>query len=371
MPTHPIIAEDVAAVLARTQSLWPDLNGATVFITGATGFFGIWLLETLLAANREFSLGCRVIALSRDPGRFAANAPHLATDPAISWIAGDVKSFVSPADSITHIIHAATEASAKLNVENPQAMFDVCVEGARRVLALAKEKQPARMLFTSSGAIYGRQPPELSHVPEDYMGGPDPLNPLNAYAEGKRATEQLCAIACLQPPAGAGLHITTARCFTFVGPHLPLDSHFAIGNFIRDALAGGPIRVNGDGTPYRSYLYAADLAEWLVAILLRGATGRAYNVGSEEAVSIRDLAHRVASVAAHVTGLPSEVVINRPPPAGSTALPDRYIPSCRRAFDELGLSESTPLDVATERTLRYRLALDRRVQSVDHSKSLR
>ena len=353
MPTHPIIAEDVAAVLARTQSLWPDLNGATVFITGATGFFGIWLLETLLAANREFSLGCRVIALSRDPGRFAANAPHLATDPAISWIAGDVKSFVSPADSITHIIHAATEASAKLNVENPQAMFDVCVEGARRVLALAKEKQPARMLFTSSGAIYGRQPPELSHVPEDYMGGPDPLNPLNAYAEGKRATEQLCAIACLQPPAGAGLHITTARCFTFVGPHLPLDSHFAIGNFIRDALAGGPIRVNGDGTPYRSYLYAADLAEWLVTILLRGDAGRAYNVGSEEAVSICDLAHRVAGVAAREIDSRSEVIVSRPPPAVSAILPERYVPSCRQAFDALDLTPATPLDAAIERTMHY------------------
>ena len=353
MPTHPIIAEDIAAVLARSQSLWPNLKNATVFITGATGFFGIWLLETLLAANRAFSLNCRVIGLSRNPGRFATRAPHLATDPAISWIADDVKSFAFPADSITHIIHAATEASAKLNRENPQAMFDVCVEGTRRVLALASEKRPARMLFTSSGAIYGRQPPELSHVPEDYMGGPDPLNPLNAYAEGKRATEQLCAIACLQPPAGAGLHITTARCFTFVGPHLPLDSHFAIGNFIRDALAGGPIRVNGDGTPYRSYLYAADLAEWLFTILLRGRVGRAYNVGGEEAVSIRDLAQRVAGVAGRAIGSRSEAIVIRPPPAVSAILPERYVPSCRQAFDALDLTPATPLDAAIERTMHY------------------
>jgi dTDP-glucose 4,6-dehydratase len=353
MATHPIIAEDIRGVLSRTQSLWPDLKGASVFVTGATGFFGIWLLETLLAANREFSLNCRVIGLSRDPDRFATKAPHLATDPAVSWLAGDVRNFAFPADSITHIIHAATEASAKLNIENPQAMFDVCVEGTHRVLTLAKEKQPARMLFTSSGAVYGRQPSELSHVPENFAGGPDPLDPRNAYAEGKRAAEQLCAIACLPPPAGAGLHITVARCFAFVGPYLPLNAHFAIGNFIRDALEGGPICVNGDGTPYRSYLYAADLAEWLFTILLRGRTGRAYNVGSEEAVSIHDLAQRVAGVAARAIGSRSEALVSRPPPAVSATLLDRYVPSCRQAFDELDLTPATPLDAAIERTMRY------------------
>ena len=356
MSTHPIVAEDVAAVLARTRSLWPDLKNATILITGATGFFGIWLLETLLAANREFSLKCRVLGLSRDPDRFAVKAPHLARDPAVTWITGDVRDFAFPAGPVTHVIHAATEASAKLNRENPQAMFDVCVEGTRRVLALAKEKQPARMLLTSSGAVYGRQPPNLSHIPEDFTGGPDPLDPRNAYAEGKRAAEHLCAIAGLPPPVGAGLHITIARCFAFVGPHLPLDIHFAIGNFIRDALVGGPIRVNGDGTPFRSYLYAADLAEWLFTILLRGQAGRAYNVGSEESVSIRDLAHHVAEMATRATGSRSEVIVSQRPRAGSTTLPERYVPRCRRVFDELGLTPATRLDTAIERTLGDRLA---------------
>jgi len=352
MPTHPIIAEDVAAVLARTRSLWPDLKNATVFITGATGFFGIWLLETLLAANREFSLDCRVLGLSRDPDRFAAKAPHLARDPAVTWIAGDVRDFAFPAGPVTHVIHAATESTTTLNADDPQTMFDVCVEGTRRVLALAKEKRAARMLFTSSGAVYGRQPPELSNIPEDFTGGPDPLDPKSAYAEGKRAAEQLCAIACLPPPAGAVLHITIARCFAFVGPHLPLDIHFAIGNFIRDALAGGPIRVNGDGTPYRSYLYAADLAEWLFTILLRGQSGRAYNVGSEEAVSIRELADFVADAAlAMPAGSRPAVAVARQPEPGVPAA--RYVPSCRRAAAELGLHPGTSLKTAVERTLRF------------------
>lgn len=351
MSTRPIIAEDIRGVLSRAQPLWPDLKGAGVFITGATGFFGIWLLETLLAANREFSLGLRILALSRDPAGFAKKAPHLASDRAVSWSTGDVRDFAFPAGPITHVIHAATESTSNLNTSDPQSMFDVCFGGTRRVLALAREKRVARMLFTSSGAVYGRQPPDLSHVPEEFAGGSDPLDPKNAYAEGKRAAEFLCGLAASDP--AAPVPVSIARCFAFVGPHLPLDAHFAIGNFIRDALAGGPIRISGDGTPYRSYLYAADLAEWLITILLRGQPGRAYNVGSEEAVSIAELAACVAAVmAAERPGsdfLP--VTASNQPEPGAAAT--RYVPDCSRAAAELGLAVVTPMETAIARTLRF------------------
>lgn len=347
-----IIAADIARLLARTPSLWEPFRSASLFISGGTGFFGVWLLEAILAANRERSLGCRVMVLSRDPARFAGKAPHLAADPAVSFVEGDVRSFRFPDGPITHLIHAATEASASLNANNPQAMFDVCVEGTRRMLALAQEKRASRFLFTSSGAVYGRQPPELTHVPEDFCGGPDPLDIRSAYAEGKRAAELLCAVAaCPSSAGGTGLHVSIARCFAFVGPHLPLDTHFAIGNFIRDCLAGGPIRIGGDGTPFRSYLYAADLAEWLFTILLCGESGRAYNVGSEEAISIGQLADRVADVAVTVwpdRGRP-EIVMAKQPQWGVPA--ERYVPSCGRARSELGLEPATSLDDAIRLTM--------------------
>jgi nucleoside-diphosphate-sugar epimerase len=350
MPTHPIVAEDIRGVLARTQSLWPDLKRARIFITGATGFFGIWLLETLLAANREFSLGLQVLALSRNPTSFAAKAAHLANDSAVAWATGDVRDFSFPAGPITHLIHAAAESSTNLNTANPQVMFDVCVIGTRRVLALAREKRVTRMLFTSSGAIYVRQPPNLSHMPEDFPGGPDPLDRRNAYAEGKRAAEFLCGLAASEPVALVPISI--ARCFAFVGPHLPLDVHFAIGNFIRDALVGGPIHVRGDGTPYRSYLYAADLAEWLITILLRGRPGRAYNVGSEETISIHELAEMIASktLSARTSTGPAIVLAKESQPGVPAA---RYVPDCRRAAAELGLRVATPLETAIARTLQF------------------
>jgi nucleoside-diphosphate-sugar epimerase len=347
-----IISADIARLHARTPSLWEPLRGASLFISGGTGFFGIWLLEAILAANRERSLGCRVMVLSRDPARFAAKAPHLAADPALSFVEGDVRDFRFPAGPVTHLIHAATEASASLNANNPQAMFDVCVEGTRRMLALAQEKRASRFLFTSSGAVYGRQPPELTHMPEDFRGGPDPLDIRSAYAEGKRAAELLCAMAaCPSSAGGTGLHVSIARCFAFVGPHLPLDVHFAIGNFIRDCIACGPIRIGGDGTPFRSYLYAADLVEWLFTILLCGESGRAYNVGSEEAISIGQLADRLADIAVTVwpdRGRP-EIVIAKQPQPGQLA--ERYVPNCRRAREELGLVPATSLDESIRLTM--------------------
>jgi dTDP-glucose 4,6-dehydratase len=231
-------------------------------------------------------------------------------------------------------------------------MFDVCVEGTRRMLALAQEKRASRFLFTSSGAVYGRQPPELTHVSEDFCGGPDPLNVGSAYAEGKRAAELLCAIAARSSASGGpGLHVSIARCFTFVGPHLPLDVHFAIGNFIRDCVANEPIRIGGDGTPFRSYLYAADLVEWLFTILLCGESGRAYNVGSEEAVSIRQLADRVADVAVTVwpdRGRPEVLMAKQPQPGQPSS---RYVPNCRRAREELGLVPATSLDESIRLTM--------------------
>lgn len=347
-----IISADIARLLARTPSLWEPLRGASLFISGGTGFFGVWLLEALLAANRERSLGCRATVLTRDSARFSAKAPHLAADPAVSFVEGDVRGFRFPDGEVTHVIHAATEASASLNADDPREMFDVCVEGTRRMLALAEEKRASRFLFTSSGAVYGRQPPEVTHVPEDFRGGPDPLDVRSAYAEGKRAAELLCAIAARPSVSrGAGLHVSIARCFAFVGPHLPLDTHFAIGNFLRDSIAGGPIRIGGDGTPFRSYLYAADLAEWLFTILLRGESGRAYNVGSEEAVSIRELADRVADVAAAVRPdrRRPEVVIAAQPTPGKP--PERYVPDCRRAREELGLVPATSLDESIRLTI--------------------
>jgi dTDP-glucose 4,6-dehydratase len=165
------------------------------------------------------------------------------------------------------------------------------------------------------------------------------MDPNSAYGEGKRVGELLCAMAHKEH----GLETTIARCFAFVGPHLPLDAHFAIGNFIRDAMRGDPIRVK-DGTPYRSYLYAADLAIWLWTILFKGASCHPYNVGSEHDATISQLAETVASTLGGAIQSPSTSTPHL------NSLPSRYVPSIDRAKTGLGLKVCIPLEESIFKT---------------------
>lgn len=340
---QPLPESDLNHILDHTRDLWEELRGEQLFITGGTGFFGCWLLESFLWANDQLNLGASATVLSRHPEKFTARMPHLANNSALRLIKGDVCNFEFPEGEYGYVIHAATEASAQLNQSDPQRMFDTIVDGTRRTIDFASTHGTKKFLLTSSGAVYGKQPPDLSHIPEDYRGAPDSLDPLSAYGEGKRAAEMLCALAAQKND----LEMKIARCFAFVGPHLPLDAHFAIGNFIRDSLHGGPIVVKGNGTPCRSYLYASDLAIWLWTILFRGETCRSYNVGSEKSVTIADLAQIVSQQFEPKTQI---VTMNNP---DKTRPSERYVPSTEWVKNELGLRETVLLNEAISKTILF------------------
>jgi nucleoside-diphosphate-sugar epimerase len=339
---HPL-AEDLERILDRTRDLWPALRGERLLLTGGTGFFGCWLLESFAWAVDRLALDSSVTVLTRDPDAFRRKAPRLAAHPAVRLLPGDVRSFTFPPGGFPFVIHAATEASDSLNRSDPALMLRTIVEGTARVLEFARGAGTRGFLLASSGAVYGRQPPGLPRLSEDSPGAPDPLDPGAAYGEGKRAAELLCAAEARR----SGMSMGIARGFAFVGPYLPLDIHYAVGNFLRDALAGGPIVVKGDGTPFRSYLYAADLALWLWTMLFRVSGVRAWNVGSEEAFSIAQTARAVAECAAPS----SEVRILGTPVPGAPA--ERYVPDTARARAELGLVPLVGLREAICRTLAW------------------
>jgi len=334
MPFPPLPKEDLELVLTHTRELWEQLRGGRIFVTGATGFFGIWLLETFAHANASLNLGASLIGLSRDPEAFCAKVPHLAGEKSITLYRGDVRDFEFPEGPFSHVIHAGTTSSAPV----PSAeMLDTIIQGTRHTLDFATAVGAKRFLFVSSGAVYGKQPPEMNHIPETYNGAPDPMDPNSAYGEGKRVGELLCATVHREK----GLETNIARCFAFVGPGLPLDAHFAIGNFIRDAMKGEPIRVN-DGAPYRSYLYAADLAIWLWTILFKGVACHPYNVGSDQEITIAQLADTVAMA------LGGSVEHSKPTPTFHSS-PSRYVPDLNNSR-ALGLEVRTPLIKAISKT---------------------
>jgi dTDP-glucose 4,6-dehydratase len=339
----PIATRDLAHILSFTRQVWERARGKRIFLTGATGFFGAWLLESLAYCNRELGLELNATVLCRNPGAAVARMPHLAGEASIRFVAGDVRDFDFPDQNFDFVIHAAA-ASSGAEAAQPLGLLTTLVSGTERVLEFAKARNTEAFLFVSSGAVYGPQPESLSHIPEGYRGGPDWLDPNAAYAEGKRVAEQMCSLYA----SSSEIQISIARCFAFVGPHLPLDRHFAIGNFIGDALEGRNISIRGDGTPMRSYLYTADLAIWLWTILLSDNQSkgkpRVFNVGSGDAISIRDLALAVIEALNPTLS----VVIGSKRIAGTRLL--QYVPDVREAEIRMGLRPMIGLREGIERT---------------------
>jgi dTDP-glucose 4,6-dehydratase len=294
-------------------------------MSGGTGFLGRWLLESWALARREGLVHGELVVLTREPDRW--NGSPLAV-PGLRFTGGDQAGFPFPGGRFDAVVHGAME---------PRVFWPNLL-GCRRVLEFAGQAGAARMLLISSGAVYGPRPPEW--VPETWPEAPDPLDPDQAYGAAKRAAEALGAAGL----AGGGPAFVSARGFAFLGPGLPLDQNYAVGNFIRDALDGGPIEVKGDGTPLRSYLYAADTAVWHWALLARGGAGRAYNVGSARACTILQLAQRVRDLLAPGAGIR---VAGIPDPKRPRAC---YVPDPSRAERELGLRCLVDLDEGIRRT---------------------
>ena len=344
---HPLGA-DLDFILEETDPLWSELQGQRLFITGGTGFIGSWLLESLVWANEHLGAGITATLLTRKPDRFRSSVPHIAGNPAISLHAGDVRDFSFPAGEFPMLIHAAaTNAAETFRNEDPMTKFDTLAKGARRTMEFAATCGARRVLLMGSGAMYGKQPSDVTHLPEDYTGAPSPVDPVAAaLGEGKRAAEFFATYYGRR----YGFDVKIVRLFSFVGPYLPMDIHYAIGNFIRDGMSGGPIVINGDGTAHRSYLYIADLIVWLWTILLRGEAFCPYNVGSEDSLTIRELAETVAgrftpAVAIHV---------KRDPVPGVPL--DRYVPTTARVRAALGVRQAISLTSALDRTIAYAAA---------------
>lgn len=281
--------DDLKDVAARVDT--SGLRGKTIVITGGTGFIGRWIVETFSFLNDAHDLGARMFAVSRTP-----------KPPMIGWD--------QLPDRFDLVIHGATPPSEELARADRTLVLET-VDLTRRMLDAAERAGAQRFLYLSSGAVYGAATP---------------------YRETKQLSEQLCE--------QSQLTTVIARAFAFIGPHIPLTGKFAAGNFLKNALDGVPIDVRGDGTPLRSYMYMSDLAIWLWTLLLRG--NGAYDVGSEEVVSIAELAREAAKLANVPVTIHGRAEPGKPP--------ERYVPSTERARNELGLRETVDWRTALRKT---------------------
>jgi nucleoside-diphosphate-sugar epimerase len=325
-----------------------ELAQGRLFLTGATGLFGGWLLTSLAHAQRALDLKFDVQFLSRDPERFIANNSFIKTIHRLSGIRGDIRTLEPSSGSFfTHMIHgAATSAHETFSGEPALRKFDTVAAGTRNGLEFAVNSKVQKFLYLSSGAVYDtRGSAACAPISESFLGAPDPTSPSSALGLAKRTAEFFCATYSQQSMIQS---IKVARCFSFVGPMIPLDIHYAVGNFIADGLAGRPIFVRGTGRDVRAYMYLSDLVIWLLTILCSDDRFEVYNVGSEDGRSIGDIAGIVAACFPSHPGVQFKNF-----QAPDTAAPSYYVPSTIRARQNLELKTRVSLEDGIKRTVSY------------------
>jgi nucleoside-diphosphate-sugar epimerase len=333
--------EDLEHVFLNTQDIWESFRGKSIFLTGGTGFFGKWLLESFIYINEKLHLNAKITTLTRNPESFLNDFPFYNNySKSVRFVKGDILTYNFDLDEkFEFIIHAATSSDEKLNLSNPISLADSIIQGTKNILNFATKNPVESFLNISSGAIYGNQFIPVSSIKESDCFIIDLYNPKASYYESKRVAEMYASLFYEQ----YNLPIKTARCFAFVGPYIPLKKHFAIGNFIYNVLNEQDIIMRSSGQSIRSYMYMSDLIIWLLIILIKGVDNNAYNVGSDDPITIKRLAELISAKTKN------KVIIENSNIKNEDTI---YLPEIVKA-KSLGLTIKINLKDSIEKTLKF------------------
>jgi nucleoside-diphosphate-sugar epimerase len=311
---------------------------AKLLIIGGTGFFGKSILDSFQSKSLDNWNIAEIIVLARQAESLRISNPELINEK-ISLINADI-STINELPFADFVIHAAASTNAKNYYIAPLKEREKIILGTLNYCKLAKKfHQKSKIVYVSSGAVYGLQPPNIDELSENFNFFDVNQLPENKrdYAIAKRDSED--AIFNL---SNDGLNVSIARCFAFLGRWLPLDQHFAIGNFMANILKKTPIKVDARNQVYRSYMHSDDLVKWLLTIASYSSPDcPIFNVGSDEEFLLHDLAKKISKK--YGVGLDIKA-IDHP-------FIDRYIPSIKKAKSILGLSLSYDLEDSLDLTL--------------------
>ena len=337
------ISDDFKTIMSSCNDIFKELNNSHIFLTGGTGFIGVWILKSILYANTNMNLKIKVTILTRNIQSFANKFPDLGSYENFKYIEGDIVDFEYPNIKYDYIIHGATDASAELNEKHPDKMFSTIVDGTNHILKMSKKIKVKKFLYMSSGAVYGNQPVNMSKIEESWFGSVNFVDTKSAYAEGKRSAEMLCSIYNKKH----NIDISIARIFALLGPYLTLGIHFAAGNFILDAINDRKVIVNGNGLPTRSYLYPTDLVISLFNLLIKKEEKlNPYNLGSDEAISIKELAEKISKL----IGNGKYEVLDHSDSGWNLG---RYVPDTNKFSKDFNINRIVSLDEAIIKTAKW------------------
>jgi len=352
-----VLAMDLEHLLACLRGEFAEMAGSRLLVTGGAGFLGYYLVQAVLAWNRQAEEPQHIQLTVYD--NYMRGVPAWLTaledDPTLTLCKYDVIQPL-PADmpDFDYIVHAAGIASPRYYRKQPLETMDANINGLRSLLEHARERQgtdrPVKgMLFFSSSEIYGD--PDAAHIPttEDYRGLVSCTGPRACYDESKRYGETLCVVFAQQ----YGVPVKIARPFNNYGPGLKISDRRVIPDFARDVLAGRPIVMLSSGAPSRTFCYSADAIAGYLKVLVRGRAGEPYNIGTESPeISMADLADRIVAVGRELMGYTGEVVRKQSDEKDYLVdNPQRRCPSIAKARAELGYDPSVGLDEGLRRTM--------------------
>lgn len=280
--------EELASVAALGLP-WEKLSGKTVAISGATGMIGSYLIDLLMVKNHRDGLGCKVVALGRNEAKARERLPYFDCDEFSFEECNVTERGFTPSTPADYVMHLASSTHPKQYATDPIGTISANIDGLQNLLEYAADCN-ARLLFASSVEIYGENRGDVELFSEDYCGYID-CNTLRAcYTESKRLGESLCQAYRSQKH----VDVVIPRIARVYGPTLLQNDSKALSQFIHKALAGEDVVLKSEGTQRFSYLYVADAVTGLLAVLLAGENGEAYNLADNTDVTLKNLAEAVA-----------------------------------------------------------------------------
>ena len=335
------IEDDCLSSLKLQPGLVAQLKDQSISVIGGTGFIGTWIAELVAIINDKFDGNIILELLGRSTALWATKHPHLCRDDIVLRVQ-DVRSPFSIREDTTLVIYAVGIADPSVHASDPYKVYQTNVGGIENALRSASRlPRIARFLNVSSGlAVAG---PTTEAISERNLGILDFTRIQNMYAQSRRTAESLACIFGAQ----FRIPVVTARAFTFIGPYQSVDAPWAINNFIRDTINGNDIRIRGDGSTRRSYLYGSDAAVWLLKIAVAGKNGDIYNVGGEEVISHSEVAYALAKLCSYKP----DIVFT-----GTSAVRDRkfdFFPDLSFGKSSLDLKQAFNVSLSLERSIQW------------------
>jgi UDP-glucuronate decarboxylase len=357
MTAQQVILNDLNEINHRLTNEFSVMAGKTLFISGAAGFLGHYLVQAVLHWNQFQGASNPIQVIACD--NFMRGVPKWLTkwadDPFLSLMRHDIRDpFPDQLHAIDYFIHAASIASPTYYRRFPIETMDANVSGLRILLERAKSQKEAGkpisgFLYFSTSEIYGDPLPHEIPTVETYRGNVSCNGPRACYDESKRYGETLCANFAQQ----YSLPITIVRPFNNYGPGLKITDRRVIADLARDVFAGKNLVLHSNGSPTRTFCYVSDAIIGYYQTLIHGVAGNAYNIGSERPeVSILSLANLISKTAADLIGYAGDVIYTSSTETDYlTDNPQRRCPNIQKAREAFGFQPKVSLEEGLRRTL--------------------